>query len=61
MKPPRTAKRLPRYTRRKSLASGQWAYFFEPPTWARRADCPVAAEALGNDYDQAVRRDEDTL
>ena len=61
MKPPRTAKRLSRYTRRKPLASGQWAYFFAPPTWARRADCPVAAEALGNDYDQAVRRVEDTL
>jgi hypothetical protein len=61
MKPPRTARRLPRYTRRKPLASGQWAYFFEPPTWARRADCPVAAEALGNDYDRTVRRVEDVL
>src|ERR1700688_352454 len=61
MKPPRTAKRLPRYTRRKPLAGGQWAYFFEPPTWARRADCPVSAEALGNDYDRALCRVEDVL
>jgi hypothetical protein len=61
MKPPRTAKRLPRYTRRKPLAGGQWAFFFEPPTWARNADCPVQAEALGNDYDQALCRVEDIL
>ena len=61
MKPPRTAKRLPRYTRRKLLARGQWAYFFEPPTWARKAGCPVQSEALGTDYDRAVRRAEDVL
>jgi hypothetical protein len=61
MKPPRSAKPLPRYTRRKPLASGQWGYFFEPPTWARRAGCPVGAEPLGEDYDLAVRRAEDIL
>jgi hypothetical protein len=61
MKPPRSAKPLPRYTRRKPLADGRWAYFFEPPTWARRDGCPVNAEALGADYDVAVRRAEDVL
>jgi hypothetical protein len=61
MKPPRSAKPLPRYTRRRSLAGGHWGYFFEPPTWARRTGCPVAAEPLGQDYDLAVRRAEDVL
>jgi hypothetical protein len=61
MKPPRSAKRLPRYTRRKPLAGGRWGHFFEPPTWARRDGCPVNAEALGEDYDVAVRRAEDVL
>ena len=61
MKPPRSAKPLPRYVRRKSLAGGNWSYFFEPPTWARRAGCPVAAEPLGEDYGAAVLRAEDVL
>jgi hypothetical protein len=61
MKPPRSAKPLPRYVRRKPLAGGRWAYFFEPPTWARRAGCPVAAEPLGEDYGAAVFRAEDVL
>lgn len=61
--------KLPRYTRRKWLAAGQvWAYYFEPPTWARkppeasdRPSCPVGAEELGTDYDAAVRRAEGVL
>jgi hypothetical protein len=61
MKPSRSVQPLPRYTRRKPLAGGRWAYFFEPPSWARRAGCPVQAEALGPDYDLAVRRAEDVL
>lgn len=61
MKPPRSALPLPRYVRRKPLSDGQWAYFFEPPTWARAGGCPVAAEALGSEYDGAVRRAEDVL
>jgi hypothetical protein len=61
MKPPRSAKPLPRYTRRKPLSGGRWAYFFEPPTWARRNGCTVAAEALGEDYAAAVHRVEDIL
>jgi hypothetical protein len=57
----RTVQPLPRYTRRKWLKGSQlWAYYFEPPTWARKQDhrgpCPVAAEELGTDYEAAVRR-----
>jgi len=61
MKPPRSVKPLPRYTRRKPLTGGRWGYFFEPPTWARRTGCPIDAEPLGRDYDLAVRRAEDVL
>ena len=46
LKPPRTTQPLPRYVRRKRLADLQLAYFFEPPTWARKDGCPVAAEWL---------------
>jgi len=61
MKPLRTALKLPRYCRRKPLKNGRWAYFFEPPTWARKQGCPFAAEALGQNYDAAVIRAESTL
>lgn len=53
--------RLPRHCRRKLLRSGRWAYFFEPPTWARKQGCPVDAEALGKDYVAAVERAENIL
>lgn len=61
MKPLRSARKLPRYVRRKRLAGGAIAYFFEPPTWARAQECPVDPEPLGTDYDVAVRRAEDVL
>lgn len=61
MKPPRSARPLPRYVRRKALRSGAWAYFFEVPTWARKAGCTLENEALGTDYAAAVRRAEDVL
>jgi hypothetical protein len=48
------------YLRRKLLQDGRAAWFFEPPTWARKAGCPVKAEALGPDYD-AARERVDTL
>jgi hypothetical protein len=54
---------LPAYTRRKPLAGGRWGYYFTPPSWALkpregddRGPCPVGCEALGTDYDAAVRR-----
>jgi hypothetical protein len=61
MKPPRTALPLPRYVQRKPLKSGVWGHFFTVPTWARKAGCLVASEALGVDYDAAVKRAETVL
>jgi hypothetical protein len=43
------------------LKNGVWAYFFEPPTWARKRGCHVRAEALGQDYATAVDRVEKIL
>ena len=40
----------------KRLASGVTAYYWEPPTWAKKAGCPVRAEALGTDYSGAKQR-----
>jgi hypothetical protein len=43
------------------LKNGRSAYFFEPPTWARKRGCHVKAEALGNEYTVAVHRAEKVL
>ena len=61
MRAPRTVQPLPRYVRRKWLKGQTWAYFFEPPTWARQDGCPVAAEALGSDYEGARDKAESVL
>ena len=45
----------------KRLASGRIAYYWSPPTRARKADCPVRPEALGADYGVAKRRCDDVL
>jgi hypothetical protein len=50
---------LPKYVRPRQLAGGKWAYFWEPPTWARNETehiCPVTAEALGGDLVKALNR-----
>ena len=60
MRPRRSALPLPRYVIRKSLKSG-WAYFFNVPTWARKAGCPVKNEPLGTEYEAAVHRAETIL
>jgi len=60
MKPRRSALPLPRYVIRKPLTSG-WGHFFNIPTWARKAGCPVKNEALGTDYVSAVNRAETVL
>ncbi len=60
MKPPRSALPTPRYVQRKALRNG-WAYFFNVPTWARKAGCRIKNEALGGDYDVAVQRAETVL
>ncbi|WP_157450263.1 hypothetical protein [Bradyrhizobium sp. ARR65] len=61
MKLTQAPSKLPRYCRPKPLKSGRWAYFFEPPTWARKQGCHVKAEALGDDYAAAVDRAENVL
>ncbi|MGE0290016.1 MAG: hypothetical protein AB7I42_27735 [Bradyrhizobium sp.] len=43
------------------MKNGRWAYFFEPPTWARKQGCHVKAEALGENYAAAVERAESIL
>ena len=60
MKPHRSALPCPRYVLRKPLKSG-WSYYFNVPTWARSAGCPIKNEPLGSDYDAAVRRAETVL
>ncbi|WP_050044046.1 hypothetical protein [Bradyrhizobium sp. LTSPM299] len=55
------ALKLPRYFRPKQLKCGRWAYFFEPPTWARKQSCPVRAEALGENFAAAVERTKNIL
>ena len=52
---------LPRYTLRKRLKTGEMAYFFNVPGWARNKGCPHHSEALGTDYDAAVQRAERVL
>ena len=62
MKPPRSALPLPRYVVRKFLGGrGVWAYFFQPPAWARRQGCRIDAKALGSDYVAAVAEAETIL
>ena len=56
----RSALPLPRYVRRKPLKGG-WGYFFDVPTWARTAGCPIGNEPLGTDYAAAVDRAETIL
>lgn len=46
----------PRYTRPKALASGEIAWFWEPPTADKRAGCPVRASALGTDLVEAFTK-----
>jgi hypothetical protein len=60
MKARRSALPLPRYVQRKPLKTG-WGYFFNVPTWARKAGCPVMNEPLGTDYEAAVARAETIL
>lgn len=57
----RTALPLPRYVRRKFLTTREWGYFFEVPTWAKKAGCELQNRALGTDYAYAVHEAETVL
>jgi len=43
------------------LATGATGYYWGPPTWAIKAGCTVAREALGTDYAEAKRRCDEIL
>jgi hypothetical protein len=60
MKRKRSALPLPRYTLRKPSKHG-WSYYFNVPSWARAAGCPLHNEPLGSDYAAAVQRTETVL
>src|SRR5687768_11314201 len=40
----------------KRLKGGAVAYYWDVPTWAKRAGCTLHGEALGTDYAQAKNR-----
>jgi hypothetical protein len=61
MNPARSALPLPRYVLRRPLRTGGWGYFFNVPTWARKAGCPIKNDPLGTDYEAAVLRAETLL
>lgn len=50
----------PRYMEAKRVRTGD-AYFWNPPSWARKEGCPVKAEALGNNFATAKTRCDDVL
>lgn len=52
---------FPRYVRPKRLSNKQLAYFFEIPTWAKKAGCTVESKALGTDLALAVEEAEGVL
>jgi hypothetical protein len=61
MTSPDAPSKVARYCRRKLLKNGRYAYFFEPPTWARQQGCRVRAEPLGMEYRIALERAETIL
>lgn len=46
----------PKYMIAKRLAGGRLAYYWQPPTWAKKRSCPMAAEGLGADFPAAKDR-----
>lgn len=54
--------RLPAYVRRKKLADGKWAYYWELPGWAKAPTtrhgllCPLGSTALGADPGEAIAK-----
>ncbi|EKE67173.1 tyrosine-type recombinase/integrase, partial [Oceanibaculum indicum] len=47
---------LPRYVNAKPLKGGTIAYYWNLPTWARKAGCTLISEALGSDLAPAITR-----
>src|SRR5689334_10660718 len=51
----------PKLMRGKLLANGSVAYYWDIPSWAKKAGCMLRAEALGTDYGTAKRRCDELL
>src|SRR4051812_32760163 len=51
----------PRYMLGKPLKDGSVGYYWNAPTWAVKAGCPVQREALGTDYGTAKQRCDEIL
>ena len=45
----------------KRVKSGATAYYWSPPSWAKKNGCPLKAEALGSDYARAKQRCDEVL
>jgi hypothetical protein len=45
----------------KLLKSGATAYYWDPPTWAKKKGCTLGSEALGGDYARAKQRCDEIL
>jgi hypothetical protein len=51
----------PKYMVARRLASGGTGYYWAAPTWAKKAGCAIANEALGTDYSEAKKRRDELL
>lgn len=61
MMPRRKPQGWPKLMVARRLKGGQTAYYWSPPTWAKKVGCPVQFEALGIDYGTAKARCDDVL
>lgn len=58
MKSHKNTIRMPRYTHARALKSGNLAYYWQLPTWAKQQGCTIANEALGTNMPKAMVRAE---
>ncbi|HEX2431553.1 MAG TPA: tyrosine-type recombinase/integrase [Aestuariivirgaceae bacterium] len=59
--PRRKPQGWPAYMVAKRLRGGVTGYYWAPPTWALKKDCPLTREALDTDYAEAKRRCDEVL
>ncbi len=52
----KSTKKLPRYVQARKLKSGNIAYYWCPPHWARKNEFPLISEALGSHLDKSRER-----
>ena len=56
-----TKRRFPRYMRPRQLSGGLIGWWFQPPTWAIKAGCPLKVEPLGTDFELARNKSHGVL